>query len=250
MTCITSGTDTDLAYRQTLGSAQAWADSVGDSSFTFDKILPFYKKSVTFTPPDLAKIGPGFPPGYFDYDSNAFGAGGPLNVTYANYQQPYGISLAQGFSNIGLKKINGLNSGELIGYAPLTVAVDNRDATRSSSETSFLRLALETTPLLVYQQTLARKIIFDSTKRATGVVVETVGADGVLYTLSATKEVISSAGAVRSPIPITKVTLLIRPQSFGHPNFSWFRGLAPLQHLRVLVSMLSQTYQALAKGYL
>lgn len=192
--------ESNLVYRPTVGSAEKWAETVGDSSYTWNNTLPYYKKSITFTPPDLAKIGDDFPEGYFDYDTTAFGNGGPLNITYANYQQPYGVSLAQGYDNIGINHIDGLNSGELIGYAPLTVAIDNRDATRSSSETSFLRLAIDTTSLLVYQQTLARRILFDSAKKATGVVVETTGAPGVLYTLTATKEVISCAGAV-SPSP-------------------------------------------------
>lgn len=46
----------------------------------------------------------------------------------------------------------------------------------------------------MYTQALAKKIMFETNKTATGVSVETAG---MLYNLTATKEVIVSAGAVR-----------------------------------------------------
>lgn len=47
--------------------------------------------------------------------------------------------------------------------------------------------------LNVYQQTLAKRIIFDNNKKATGVIVNSGGSN---YQLNATKEVIVSAGTV------------------------------------------------------
>ena len=99
------------------------------------------------------------------------------------------------FNRLGLKEIPGFNSGKLIGYAEYTLSVDPAAETRSSSETSFLRTAMTTTPLTVYQSTLAKRILFNSEKTATGV---TVTSAGMTYTISARKEVILSAGAVGS----------------------------------------------------
>jgi choline dehydrogenase-like flavoprotein len=94
---------------------------------------------------------------------------------------------------LGLQPTRGSISGELIGYAYTANSIDRETQTRSSSETSFLRLALEkTTNLNVYKSTLAKKILFNGS-RATGVAVDTAG---VQYVLSAAKEVIVSAGAV------------------------------------------------------
>lgn len=71
--------------------------------------------------------------------------------------------------------------------------MDPSSATRVSSETAFLRTALQgETNLQVYHSTLAKKIIF-SGKQAAGVVVETAG---VAYNISAKKEVIVSGGSV------------------------------------------------------
>ena len=39
--------------RGTRSSYQRWADAVGDQSYTFDRLLPFFEKSLNFTPPDI-----------------------------------------------------------------------------------------------------------------------------------------------------------------------------------------------------
>ena len=68
--------------------------------------------------------------------------------------------------------------------------------TRDSSETSFLRSQLDNYNLVVYQSTLGKRILFDDSKTATGVVVDS---EGLSYVLTATKEVILSAGTFQSP---------------------------------------------------
>lgn len=97
---------------------------------------------------------------------------------------------------IGIPPADDTNSGELHGssWTPSTVDVDMH---RESSQTSFLDYAIQsTTGLQVYTKALARKILFDGNATATGVVVTTAGYN---FTLSATREVILSAGAFRSP---------------------------------------------------
>lgn len=88
-----------------------------------------------------------------------------------------------------------LSNGTLLGhqFTPLSI---NAKQERSTSETSYLDLALKETQLTVYTGALAKKILFDGNKTATGVLVET---EGVPYTISAKREVILSAGAVQSP---------------------------------------------------
>ena len=176
----------------TKGTFQMWADLVGDPSYTWDNVLPFYKKSIDFVPPNLEKIGPGF---NMTYDSAAFDTidPGPLHLSYSNYQQPIGTFISKSLEKLGLKGLPGLNSGSLLGFAPSTMTIDPTAETRDSSETSFLQDAMSNTYLQVYQRTLAKTILFDSERRANGVNVET---DGAAYVLSARKEVVVSAGAV------------------------------------------------------
>ncbi len=173
-----------------MGYFQRWVDTVGDGSYAFDSVFPYFKKSVAFTPPDQTKLGSGvnvpFDPAAFDP------SGGPLDVSYSNFYQPFSPEVFRAFESIGLSPNPGLNSGKLIGVTHMTVTIDPRTATRESSATSFLRQALDTSPLQVYNRTMAKKILFDK-KKTSGVLVETEGTE---YTLKAKKEVIVSAGVV------------------------------------------------------
>ena len=146
----------------------------------------------------------------------------------------------------GIKEQKGFNSGMLNGYAATTVCVDPNTETRSSSEASFLQAALRKTGLKVYQQTMAEKILFDKTKKATGVVVRT---DGKTYTLSANKEIIVSSGAVsESPNTFERIRLMLT-LSFTPLNCSWCPALDPLQHLEQTTSQQYLLSKVLAKTY-
>jgi choline dehydrogenase len=177
-------------HRTNKGAYETWANMVGDSTFTWDNFLPYLKKTVKFTPPNLEKIGPNVS---IPYDPSVYSpTGGPLEASFPNFSPPFDQYMATAFDKTGFKLIDGLNSGHLDGYAPSTFALSAEYQTRSSSEASFLQQALETTPLRLYLHTLGKKVLFDE-KKATGVLVETNGAE---YVISAAKEVIVSSGVV------------------------------------------------------
>lgn len=167
---------------------------VGDQSYTWDQILPYFKKSISFTPPNYEKRGPD---SHVEYDPAAFSShGGPLQVSYSNYYSPTSRFVKGAFEKIGLTQLAGAQSGKLIGFADYPLTLDPRTETRSSSETSFLLEAIAKTPLQVYQSTLVKKILFEN-KKASGVLVNKAGAS---YTLSARNEVILAAGPVSQTI--------------------------------------------------
>ncbi|KAI9696240.1 MAG: hypothetical protein M1836_005793 [Candelina mexicana] len=188
-----SGRNSNIFTRGTVGFFKRVADVVGDPSWEWDQLLPYYKKSVQFTPPNQDKIGAG---NEITFDASAYGAGGPLHVTYSNYYQPMNKGLIKGFTDLGFKALQGLVSGTMIGWGYLAVSIDPATQLKDSSETSFLWTALGNSTLKVYKETFAKKILFDSSKKATGVQVETAG---LSYTLNAVKEVIVAAGVTRSP---------------------------------------------------
>jgi choline dehydrogenase len=185
--------------RPTIQSMEQWADMVGDDSYKWDNILPFFEKSLNFTPPDMNTRAANATP---QYDASSLGNGlGPLSVTFARYAQPFSSWAQIALKQVGIKPIKGFTSGKLIGSSYDLLTIDGTFFTRESSETSFLRRSLfrsnPTKPnLIVFDSTLAKKILFDSGKRATGVVVNTSGRQ---YTLKARKEVIVSAGVFKSP---------------------------------------------------
>ncbi|KAF2174276.1 GMC oxidoreductase, partial [Zasmidium cellare ATCC 36951] len=186
-----------LGYqRGTRASYQMWADQVDDQSYTFDNILPYFKKSLHFTPPNQS-------PGYRaanstpQYDESSLGQGGPLQIGFPNYAQAISSWFQKALDIIGVHPINGLTSGELIGSAYCLDTLDPATSERTTSYTAFLRPALERRQqnFYVYPNTLAHRIVFNGTK-AQGVVVSSQGGE---YTLTAAEEVILSAGVFQSP---------------------------------------------------
>lgn len=184
-----------IYQRPDKGSLQQWANQVGDSSFTFDNMLPYYKKSAQFTPPNTSKRAAN---ASAEYNAGAFSAsGGPLQVSYANYAGPFSSYIEGALNEIGIPDTTDFNSGSLMGaqYCSSTIRPDKE--VRDSSQTSFLNAASGRSNLKVYTGTTAKRIIFDSNKKATGVEVATLGFAN--YKLNARREVIVSAGAFQSP---------------------------------------------------
>ena len=186
-----------MAYhRATLGSYQRWADIVGDDSYTFPNLLPYFQKSCTFSPPDDGKrrtpnATVGFDPGAFSID------GGPLQVSYSNWVDSALTWFQLAFAAIGLPiSAEGFNSGSLIGKSSwIPSTIDPVTGERSSSQTSFLRQTVDKSNVVVYTQAQATKVLFRSTV-AHQVDVTT---RSVSYMISARKEIILSAGAFHSP---------------------------------------------------
>lgn len=183
-----------MINRGSVGSYQKWANDVGDQSYSFSNFLPFFQKSVTLDYPDNAvraanaSISP---------NATVFGTAGPLHVSYSNWANTFGSWGKLALAELGLKEISDFVSGNLLGYQYTASTIGGPSQERSSSETSYLRWAIScNSQLQVYKSTLAKQILFNSNKTATGVLVNTAG---VQYSLLANKEVILSAGAHRSP---------------------------------------------------
>ncbi|RAL67416.1 hypothetical protein DID88_008171 [Monilinia fructigena] len=182
--------------RGTVGSLQKWADQVGDDSYEWNNFLPFYQKSVNFTAPDMNLRFANSTPKFVAAEAANSPATGPLSVTWSHYAQAFGTWAIKGLAQIGIPVIPGFLGGSLIGSSYVTFTLDAQKMTRESSETSFLRVGLQSPDLKVYTLSLAKKILFDENKKATGVLVET---GGYPFTLTANKEVILSAGVFGSP---------------------------------------------------
>lgn len=175
---------TDTSSRAPIGAYEKWADTVGDQSYTFENLLPYYQKSVNFSAPkDDIRPQNATP----KFNTSAFSTtGGPLKVTYPNWANALASWYVLALAELGLKEAPDFNSGSLLGYQYIQTTIDIDTQTRSSSETSFGRQALvQTTNLNIYKSTLAKKILFNANKTATGVVVNS---GGVGYTISGNRE--------------------------------------------------------------
>lgn len=112
-----------------------------------------------------------------------------------------------GLNEIDSPTLQDFNSGSLLGYQYYATTIDPRTETRDSSQTSFLHSAANQglTNLKVFTLTLAKKVVFDANKKATGVVVES---NFILYSINAAKEVILSAGVFQSPSCLWSLVLV------------------------------------------
>lgn len=191
-----------IYQRGTKGCFDQWAAAVGDQSYTFDALLPYFKKSVTFTAPGSSPSSSRFHNSTADFNPSAFSSsgsgGGPLQVSYPNYAQPFSTWLEPALKEIGVDTVKDFNSGELLGCQYCSCTIDPKTEKRASSQNTFLKAAKGRRNLKVYYLSRAKKVVFNDDKKATGVVVASDDVPGQ-YVVRARKEVILSAGAFQSP---------------------------------------------------
>lgn len=159
-----------------------------------DQFLPYFKKSMTITPPNTQKRFQNASTPYDASDFLAAGQGGPVQVGYSNYVSPWATWLEKGLASVGMQRTTGFDRGDLLGYHYTQTTIRATDATRSSSA-QFIK-STNTDKLKVFTLSHGTKVLFDDSKKATGVEVNSLGKT---YTLTASKEVIVSGGAFKSP---------------------------------------------------
>jgi len=190
-----------MAYhRASNGTYQRWASLVGDESYTFANLLPYFKKSCQFTPPNFSKRDTAN--STVEFDSTAFiETGGPLEVSWGNWVDSPLTWFQKAFDLIGLPINNeNFNSGSLIRHSAwIPSTISPTDAVRSSSQSSFLTQVINKTSIAVYTHTQVTKILFNSNSSNASAVGVSVTKDGKDHTISAKKEVILSAGVFHSP---------------------------------------------------
>ncbi|RMY08615.1 hypothetical protein D0868_04694, partial [Hortaea werneckii] len=185
-----------MAYhRATNGSYDKWAHDVGDSSYTFEQLLPYYERSVNVAFPSNDTRLENATVNLIAEHTMRMHHKHSL-CTYHGLDMP-GYSrhcLATHSRLLDSERRIGLDLGSLYGPNYALSTIDPDGAERDSSQTSFLNYAMP--DITVYPHTLARKIVLGNDSSAEGVAVTT---SGVNYTLTAQKEVILSAGAFHSP---------------------------------------------------
>lgn len=154
--------------------------------------MPYFKRSFHLT---LADTSTRLANTSFAYNTSVFSPeGGPLQISFPRFSNAFSSWFSSALQQFGFTRLEGFADGNLLGWAYFGWALDPQTQTRSSAETSFLRETIaKRSNVVFYKSTLAKKVTFDDSKRATGVLVDTAG---LQYVLTANKEVILSAGAV------------------------------------------------------
>ncbi|QQK47321.1 putative choline dehydrogenase [Penicillium digitatum] len=175
------------------GAFSKWAAEVGDKSFTYENIAQYYKKPVRFTP---YRAGTRFANATPSYDPAEVGHSGTLDVTYPAYAYSWTTWLAVMLEAAGMPAQNAYIDGSLNGSAWHMSATNQTTGKRSSADTAYLRPVLGRRNLVVFQKTLAERILFSHGNMATGV---QASSDNAKFTLHVRKEVIVAGGVFQSP---------------------------------------------------
>ncbi|KAF2689767.1 GMC oxidoreductase, partial [Lentithecium fluviatile CBS 122367] len=182
-----------IYQRGTKGSYKRWAEEVDDESYEWDAFRKYFDKGTIFYKADMSKRPANATPEFDPAGERA--TSGPVSLAYTNYVVPLASWLTKAVNAMGMKPIPGWIDGELIGSSWMVWTTDPKTMVRESSETAYLRPALRRPNLFIYTSTLATEILFEGTE-AVGVMCVTLGKG---FKLTASEEVILSAGAFQSP---------------------------------------------------
>jgi len=185
--------------RGSAGDYDAW-EKLGNPGWGWEGLLPYFKKSETFTPPSN-EILKDFP-GLISTDKSPHGNEGPIGSSFSDYQYPVIHSFFEGWQSIGLAVQPQPNAGDANGifYSPISLkAVNQSRSTASDGYYSPIAQTRNNFHLLTGHE--VTKINFDENKRAASVSYISRNASNAthVHTIKACREIILAAGAARSP---------------------------------------------------
>jgi choline dehydrogenase-like flavoprotein len=176
----------------------AW-EALGNPGWNFKSLLPYFRKSVTFTPPSpnvTAKLG------YTWDESAAYGGKGEVQVSFPPYQFPGQEYVWNGWRELGIQTPKEAGAGEAIGAIRAPSALDPVKRTRSYARTAHYEPFVNRTNYRLVTGYRVTEVVLEGGNgtdlRAVGVnVVKRGGGEKVV--VKARKEVIVAAGAVWTP---------------------------------------------------
>ncbi|KAJ5666622.1 hypothetical protein N7462_011031 [Penicillium macrosclerotiorum] len=211
------GTDIDWAYqtenqtyaggsKQTMRAGKAIA---GNKGWNWNSLLPYYKKSEKFQVPTQDQVNNGA-----DYYTSYHGYHGPLKVGWPKAMTNSSVLplLDETFNQIGLPYNRDVNGGSMVGLTSHPNTIDREANVREDAARAYYWPYENRSNLKIISNTYVNKIIWanDSHSEAIAVGVEVTGANGteIIY---ASKEVILSAGSLKSPV-------LLELSGIGNPD--------------------------------
>ncbi|PPJ55034.1 hypothetical protein CBER1_01459 [Cercospora berteroae] len=194
----------------------AWA-AVGNN-VTWDTLLPYYKKGEHFQVPNEEQVKNGA-----QFDTAAHGFVGPQAVGWPAQMvgQGFAGTLNSTFQSQGLNWNGEPNAGSMRGYNIFPKMVNTSANVRADAARSFYYSFSSRPNLHIYLDSFVDRLTWQETTNsslpfANGVVLK--GSSGKAQRLSAKKEVIISAGSLRSP-------LILEQSGVGNPTILKKHGI-------------------------
>ena len=190
----------------------AW-EQIGNSGWSWKSLMPYYKKSEFFQEPTDAQIFSGA-----SYSPEIHGTSGPLAVGWTENMlgEEVVASINQTFAALDLPFNEEPNSGSMRGFTVFPKTVDRANSVREDAGRAYYWPISKRPNLDVFLNSFVENMIWhpqsedrDGKKTASGVVF--VDFNGTRSKIFANREVILSAGSLRSP-------LLLELSGVGNPS--------------------------------
>lgn len=153
-----------------------WAE-LGNEGWAYEDVMPYFKKAMN------QERG----------ESEVHAVGGPINVADLRDPNPVSLAMVEAAREQGMPMTDDFNDGDQVGFG--LYQVTQKNGMRCSAAVGYLHSALARENLTAIPQALVTKLNIDG-NRCTGATYEK---DGETHTVTATKEVIVSGGALNSP---------------------------------------------------
>jgi choline dehydrogenase-like flavoprotein len=185
--------------RASAADYDAW-ELLGNTGWNWDSLLPYFKKSTTFTPP-LASNVQDFG---ITYDASYYGTNGPIQASYPNFEYDDMKKIWAAFKAAGIPLPREHAAGLAVGAFWTPTALQPETQTRSSAKNAYFDPIKSRSNLILSTGKKVTEILFEQSFMSWG----PPKANGVQYTSNnggsigkvyAKREVILAAGSVFTP---------------------------------------------------
>jgi choline dehydrogenase len=178
-------------------------EALGNKGWAYRDVLPYFKKSEHNE----------------DFSGEHYGKQGPLHIAYSRQPHDLGHKFIESCQRNGIVHNEEYNGANQFGASMLQFNIKNNQ--RQSTAIAFLKPVLHRKNLTVKTGCTVNKILIENIK-ATG--VEIISAKGEIEKITVSKEVIMSAGAIKSP----QILML---SGIGDKKYLSQFGIASTHHL-------------------
>lgn len=198
-----------MAYtRAEDAQVDAW-EAIGNTGWNWKELLPYYKKSESVQAPKADQLAGGA-----TYDPTYHGTDGPLKVGWKNQMMNISFPevLNSTYKQAGVPYITDIAGGNMAGWNVFPSTIDVELNVREDAARAYYFPYQNRTNFHAILNTEVQKLVWaESGSEATAAGVEVKDSTGKTRTIYANKEVILSAGSLKSP-------LLLELSGVGNPE--------------------------------
>lgn len=183
--------------RASAADYDAW-EQLGNNGWGWNSLLPYFKKSTTFTPPSDADVKAWG----ITYDASYYGTNGPIQASFPNFEYPDIATIWAAYKAQGVPLPKEHASGNAVGAYWIPTALQPKTQTRSDARHGYYDPVKSRSNLILAQGKTVNEILFDqgllTGYKAKGVQYVS-RSDNSVKQVYASREVIMAAGSVFTP---------------------------------------------------